>query len=328
MANLASSISRLVLNITSSTPAVEWPNYGSNMHQAYLGRVPAYGHELGSRAGVANPHRGTDIRPAGGVKQNVASFTFDRYAKFYSEDKVLISVTYPSGGSGGSGAGGGWGGNGSMNPIYNYAYYTYANSTRHSVEHWPDTPSNLVGFCVDLFSLYRASHHHESYGASFVSLKVYYRTASNPGYTHVVNYGHILTWGIPWGQAHHQAFDRSLGAADGFIYFKVEVLLMHGMGNWHDAGDRSPYTWSPDIPICTSAHPVGLSSNYWRSISNVSRGNPVVDHATVYYKPTVPQLSLPKKHFPVDKFAAGNSYWFWGTSYPMPHWSGSPPFNV
>lgn len=314
MANLASGISRIVLNITSSTPSVEWPNYGSVMHNAYLGRIPGYGTELGSAARVVNPHRGTDIRPAGGVKQNIASFTFNRYSKKFTvhEEKKWVE------GSGGSGQGAGHGGGGGW--IYNTSY-TFT-SDRYAVEHTPDIPSTLVGFAVDLFSLNRASHQHQLYAASYVRVLVRYRTVANPN-LQTVDYGHVLTYGVAWGSPHHQVFERALGDGSGFTYFKVEAIVYHGLGNWHDSGDRSPSNWSPDIPICNPAHAVGISSNYWRSINNGSSSS--ADYATVYYKPNQTQVNLPKKHFTPDKVLAGNGYSQPLQNFWCPWWRSHPP---
>lgn len=310
MANIRSSTSRLVLNITTSSPAVEWPNYGSVMHQAYLGRSVGYGHELGSAAGVANPHRGTDVRPAGGVKQNLASFTWSRYANAYRQHSWSEAGECGSRG----------------HTCFRWYSEDFTDVTQHSVEHWADTPSTILGISVDFFSLYRASHKHEWYSATYVSAVLYYWLASNPSVAHTVNYGHIMTWWTGDGN-NHKNFDRSLGDGSGFVRAKLVVTLYHGMGNWHDSGDRSPLNWSPDIPICTGAHPVGISSNYWRSITNAGWGAaPAVDAATIWYKPNQSQLVLPKKHFSPSKIEGGNAWWGKIGEYKCPWFNpGIPP---
>lgn len=314
MANLGSTVSRVVLNITSAAPTESWPNFGSVMHNAWLGKVTGLGTELGAAAGITPPFHGTDIPTGGGVKQNLAMFTFSRYSRHYTYAKTGNTWIGPGGGENGT------------NYRDEYAYY--AHVTEHVVTHVPDTNSNVVGIGIDWFSVNRASSHHESYGGAHISARVVYRTADAPSSNKSINYGKLGSMGeIFGGQGNtHQHHSREITAPNPIIYVQLIVRVAHGMQVWHDSGDRSPRNWSPDVAICNNLHPVGINANFARSISNQWIGaTAFTDYRTLYYRPNAQQLQPPRKILQPHSIEAGNGNWYYSSRYRMPYWGSNMP---
>lgn len=309
MANLASSIARVVLNLTSATPQEGWPNFGSVIHNAWTGKTTGLGTELAAAAGILPPFHGTDIPSGGGVKQNIAMFTYNRYCQYY-EYKLVRNDTESGPGSGGR---------------YNRRYFAYVSE--HVVTHTPDIRTNVVGIGIDWFFLNRASAHHESYGGSHISARAVYRTADAPTVNKHVNFGYLGRMGTAHGWPKpQQHFSRAITAAAGVVYVQLIVQVAHGMGNWHDVGDRSPANWSPNTPICNDTHACGVGANFVRSIGNGSiSGHAFADYRTVYYKPTPAQLNPPRSLVEAHQILNGNGNWYKVRDYQMPNWIQAMP---